>query len=160
MTSIKIPQNAILVSIDVSSLYTSIPHKDGIAACAQALQDNTDTDPLRSPIEILVEMLNIALCTNCQSDFLRPVWADYLLPLLHGQWLAPVERRRRLLPPTESGSRNQPPQGQVQVCVLPPLWGQYWRGNDTIQGSFVNEAILASQTCEVWFQGVGHGWCD
>ena len=44
-------------------MYTNIPHKDGIAACAQALQD-TDPDSLCSPIEILVEMLNIVLKNN------------------------------------------------------------------------------------------------
>ena len=53
----------------MSSLYTNIPHKDGIAACVQALQDKTDPDPLHPtppppPIEILVEMLNIVLKNN------------------------------------------------------------------------------------------------
>lgn len=64
ITSTRIPQNSILVSVDVSSLYTNIPHKDGIAACAQALQADIDPDPLRPPTEILVEMLNIVLKNN------------------------------------------------------------------------------------------------
>ena len=49
VTSTRIPQNAILVSIDVSSLYTNIPHKDGTLAWAQALQDDTDPDPPPNP---------------------------------------------------------------------------------------------------------------
>ena len=53
ITSTKIPQNAILVSIDVSSLYTNIPHKDDISACAQALQEEADPDPLRPPLKSL-----------------------------------------------------------------------------------------------------------
>ena len=45
-------------------MYTNIPHNDGISACAQALRDDADPDPLRPPIEILVEMLNIVLKNN------------------------------------------------------------------------------------------------
>ena len=64
VTSTPIPQNSILVSIDVSSLYTNIPHKDGITAAVQALQKDSDPNPLRPPIEILTEMLNIVLKNN------------------------------------------------------------------------------------------------
>ena len=41
-----------------------IPHKDGIVACSQALQADTDPDPLRPPIEIIVEMLPKLLYTS------------------------------------------------------------------------------------------------
>ena len=46
-TNTPIPQNSILVNIDVSSLYTNIPHKDGISAAVQALQKEADPNPLR-----------------------------------------------------------------------------------------------------------------
>jgi hypothetical protein len=49
VTSTRIPTDSILVSIDVSSLYTNIPHRDGIAACTQALKAETDLDPARNP---------------------------------------------------------------------------------------------------------------
>ena len=64
ITSITIPADSILVSIDVSSLYTNIPHKDGIEATINALRQDTDPNPLRPPIEILEEMLNIVLRNN------------------------------------------------------------------------------------------------
>ena len=64
MTNTLTEQDSILVSIDVSSLYTSIPHKDGVQAAIQALKSDTDPDPLQPPIEILEEMLNIVLKNN------------------------------------------------------------------------------------------------
>jgi hypothetical protein len=33
MENLTIPENITLVSMDATSLYTSIPHDDGIAAC-------------------------------------------------------------------------------------------------------------------------------
>ena len=64
ITTAQIPLNSVLVSIDVSSLYTNIPHKDGIEACINALQTKMEPDPLHPPIEILAEMLNIVLKNN------------------------------------------------------------------------------------------------
>ena len=64
MTTTPIPPDSTLVSIDVSSLYTNIPHKDGIAAAVQALEQDTDPDPLRPPLRILTEILNIVLKNN------------------------------------------------------------------------------------------------
>ena len=60
----EIPEDAILVSIDVSSLYTNIPHEEGIKACIEALTSCSDPDPLQPPIEIIEEMLNIVLKNN------------------------------------------------------------------------------------------------
>ena len=64
VTTTSIPQNSTLVSIDVSSLYTNIPHRDGIEACIHALNNDQNPDPLRPPVEILTEMLNIELKNN------------------------------------------------------------------------------------------------
>ena len=64
VTTTSIPQNSTLVSIDVSSLYTNIPHRDGIEACIHALNNDQNPDPLRPPVEILTEMLNIVLKNN------------------------------------------------------------------------------------------------
>ena len=65
ITTTQVPKDSILVSIDVSSLYTNIPHKDGIEACIGALKNDIDPDPLRPPIEIIQEMLNIVLKKQC-----------------------------------------------------------------------------------------------
>ena len=40
-----IPQNSYLVTIDVTALYTSIPHKEGIRALKLALDKQTDKTP-------------------------------------------------------------------------------------------------------------------
>ena len=64
ITNLKIPNDAILVSIDVSSLYTNIPHEDGIRACIKALNECPDPDPLTPPLRIIEEMLSIVLKNN------------------------------------------------------------------------------------------------
>ena len=40
--TIKIPSNCLLASIDVSSLYTNIPHSDGKQSVLYYLQNNSD----------------------------------------------------------------------------------------------------------------------
>ena len=56
ITTTEIPRNSILVGFNVSSLYTNLPHKDGIEAYIQVLQVEMEPDPLRPPIEILAEL--------------------------------------------------------------------------------------------------------
>ena len=51
ITTTQIPLNSTLVSIDVSSLYTNIPHKDGITSSVNALKWDQNPHPLRPPIE-------------------------------------------------------------------------------------------------------------
>ena len=46
VTNTPIEQDSILVSIDISSLYTNIPHMDGVQAAIQALKSDTDPDRL------------------------------------------------------------------------------------------------------------------
>ena len=64
VTTTKIPQHSILASIDVSSLYTNIPHEDGINASVKALKQDQNPHPLRPNPELLEEMLNIVLKNN------------------------------------------------------------------------------------------------
>ena len=52
ITTTQIPLNSTLVSIDVSSLYTNIPHKDGITSSVNALKRDQNPHPLRPPIEL------------------------------------------------------------------------------------------------------------
>ena len=53
-----IPVNTILVTIDVCSLYTNIPHKDGIRATTRALEKREDKSV---PTEVLIRLLNFIL---------------------------------------------------------------------------------------------------
>ena len=49
-----LPPGSILVSLDVSSLYTNIPHNEGVAACREALE----THQLPSPTHQLPNTTN------------------------------------------------------------------------------------------------------
>jgi hypothetical protein len=41
MENLAIPENTTLVTMDVTSLYTNIPHDDGIAACRKIWEQRT-----------------------------------------------------------------------------------------------------------------------
>ena len=56
-----IPTGAILVTLDVASLYTNVPHKDGIQACRDALDQRTEK-PI--PTERLCDMICMILTMN------------------------------------------------------------------------------------------------
>ena len=53
-----IPSDALLVSMDVTSLYTNIPYSDGIKACEEALDERDIKDP---PTQTLVKLLTLVL---------------------------------------------------------------------------------------------------
>ena len=55
--------NTLLVTIDVKSLYTSIPHSDGIKACLEALHSSIDRFPDRPNPSVLACLLEIVLKT-------------------------------------------------------------------------------------------------
>ena len=58
-----IPPNALLVTLDASSLYTNIPTKDGIDACRKLLDERTDKSV---PTETLCDFMRMILTmTNC-----------------------------------------------------------------------------------------------
>ena len=57
-----IPSHALLVSMDITSLYTNIPHSDGIKACEEAWDERDIKDP---PTQTLVKLLTLVLkCNN------------------------------------------------------------------------------------------------
>ena len=60
MENLTIPENTTLVTMDVTSLYTNIPHDDEIAACRKIWEQRTVQEP---PTECLVEMLTLVLGT-------------------------------------------------------------------------------------------------
>ena len=56
-----LPSGTILVSMDVTSLYTNIPHNDGIKACREAWDQRAVKEP---PTECLVQLLTLVLKHN------------------------------------------------------------------------------------------------
>ena len=62
LTAIDIlPDNALLVSLDVTSLYTNIPHNEGIDACRFFLQKRTNK---HIPTETICDLIRIILTIN------------------------------------------------------------------------------------------------
>ena len=59
--NLTISENTTLVTMDVTSVYTNIPHDDGIAACRKIWKQRTVQEP---PTECLVEMLTLVLKNN------------------------------------------------------------------------------------------------
>ena len=56
--------NSTLATIDVKSLYTNIPHDEGLKACSQAFIELEKTNPQQPPAEILAKLLEIVLKNN------------------------------------------------------------------------------------------------
>jgi hypothetical protein len=56
-----LPSGTILVSMDLTSLYTNIPHNDGIEACREAWNQRAVKEP---PMECLVQLLTLVLKHN------------------------------------------------------------------------------------------------
>ena len=63
-TQLEVEPNTILVTIDVKSLYTCIPHSDGIKACLEALTELKVSDPSLPDPEMLAKLLEIVLTMN------------------------------------------------------------------------------------------------
>ena len=57
ITHTPVPKDCKLVSIDVSSLYTNIPHHDGLKAALSSLIDHKEHDPMRPPVQILMSIV-------------------------------------------------------------------------------------------------------
>ena len=64
LTEIDVPREAWLVTMDVKSLYTNIPHSHGIQTCKEALTRTEKTNPEQPPVEVLTQLLEIVLKNN------------------------------------------------------------------------------------------------
>ena len=58
-----IPDNCIMATLDVSALYTNIPHNEGIQACLNALNEDRGVHVLPNNVS-LVNLLRLVLTTN------------------------------------------------------------------------------------------------
>jgi hypothetical protein len=56
MENLTIPENTTLVTLDVTFLYTNMPHDDGIVTCRTIWEQRTANEP---PTECLVEMTSV-----------------------------------------------------------------------------------------------------
>ena len=62
----KLPQNAILVTADVVSMYNNIPHQEGIDIVIKTLQSHPEKlPPYAPPIATLRLLLEHILTSNC-----------------------------------------------------------------------------------------------
>ena len=59
--NLQLKSDTILVTVDVKSLYTCIPHKDGIDACREALYSTKDDNPDRLDVDVLNCLLEVVL---------------------------------------------------------------------------------------------------
>ena len=59
-----LPSGCILASIDVSSLYTNIPHSEGKLAAMKSLMKLDNPDPRQPPPEIIGELIDTVLQNN------------------------------------------------------------------------------------------------
>ena len=93
------PPNTILVTADVTSLYTNIPHEEGIAALIYFMQEYKHLLPINCPpphivriiLDFILKHSTLArsdLWTNIYTKSLAPPWELGWLPLsqsIHGQ---------------------------------------------------------------------------
>ena len=56
---INLPSDTLLVTLDISTLYTNIPYEEGIAVCIEALNTReTQSPPTADLAELISEILN------------------------------------------------------------------------------------------------------
>ena len=66
----QLPANSLLVTLDVSSLYTNIPHNEGISACGHFL-DTRDRNSSTVGTETLCDLIRMILTMNNSVYFQR-----------------------------------------------------------------------------------------
>ena len=59
-----VTQNTLLISFDVTSLYTNIPHSLGIEAITHLMENYPDLNNARFPREFIIEGLKLVLNNN------------------------------------------------------------------------------------------------
>ena len=134
-----IPEGTLFVTLDVSSLYSNIPHLEGIEACTEVLNTRIIQQP---PTEDLAELINQILTKNFE-------FGDQHFLQVHG---------------TAMGTRMAPSyanifMGKLEQQLLartrkgPPIWWRYiddifvlWNHGEESLNSFVEEINQAHPT--------------
>ena len=82
LSELTIESNTLLVTVDVKSLYTCIPHKEGMQACAEALEiakannpDQPDTNTLIHLLEIVLKTIHFNLMVKAIYSYKGRQWA-------------------------------------------------------------------------------------
>lgn len=70
LKNVSIEPDTILMTTDVKSLYTCIPHQEGIEACRQALHSNFESNPTRPDMSVLICLLEVVL-KNSTFEFVN-----------------------------------------------------------------------------------------
>ena len=60
----ELPPGSLLITLDVCSLYTNIPHKEGIEACRKALNSSAHLSRSRLKTESICDLMHIILTMN------------------------------------------------------------------------------------------------
>ena len=79
LTGKKLPKNTLLVSLDITSLYTNIPHQEGIDACLYYIDKYRDTIPSFIPNDTILRTLFSFVLENNYFEF-----NDTLYKQIHG----------------------------------------------------------------------------
>ena len=113
ISNVKCKEGTILVSADVSALYTEIDHDDGIRACEIKLDERPDMERVRMPTHYIRQLLNIILKCNCfrfkekyyhqqcgtaMGTPMAPGYANLFMNMVETQMLAEYEKITGLSP--------------------------------------------------------------
>ena len=105
LREIRVTPESLLVTLDVTSLYTNIPHKDGVDACREALNTRGVLDP---PTDDLINLINLVLERNnfafndvhylqkhgtAMGTRMAPSYANLFMGQLEGDLLEQAERK-------------------------------------------------------------------
>ena len=135
--STKLPKNTVLVSMDVTSLYTNIPHEEGVTTVCHAYEDfYGDKAPI--PTKYLREMLYLILTENsfqfCGSNYLQTLgtaMGTKMAAAFVNIFMARIER-----------------QILSQSCIKPLFWKRYIDEKKKVYKGvrFDKESIIDVQT--------------
>ena len=92
-----LPSDTLLITLDVSSLYTNIPHVEGIVACIEALNTReTQSPPTADLAELISEILNKNAFVFGEQHYLQvhgTAMGTRIAPSYVNLFMAQLERR-------------------------------------------------------------------
>ena len=129
----QLPDDSLLVTLDVSSLYINTPHDEGIAACKAALYTRDVQDPPTSDLVLLIsEILTKNNFVFGEENFLQvqgTAMGTRMAPSYANMFMAQLEQR--IL---------------ARIHVIPHIWWRYIDDIFAIWNPFVEELNHAHPT--------------